>query len=1134
MKWKVLKKVNKKFLLISGVSFLAIALIGVSIYRFGPMFKADIVTTTQSANIVFDGDTSKYTYDATKLAMTADSISLDNKPAIGGQQLIPFEKYMGRIWQAVGADNFVTAVTDGSTDTYINSYGGQVWFSLIHPNVADDAKNIRVRAELTSLNPMVPNSLLQVGVNNCVSSEGTCSSTNLLSGSNYYFNGAYNPITPAFLNDSNNNFYAGINLTDTGIENPQIAEIKVFLEWDSPISSYPASGSIELASGNLVDSTTPATKWSGVQASGVSPSHQIPEGSSAELKICAGEDRNNLSSCASKNITAIADLAKEVIFATPAVGRYARFSLTLFSSTAKDKAPVLPKNYLLKLVPEAAAFLSFSPQVAPAQTEITISGKNLGTVKQDIKFVETQEKYISDEQPTSIANPPAFVTVPASAVVSWTDTAVKVKVPSGLGQNIGYALVSKVATREASLGLFWLSETTSTCVSKLISVNKSYLKVGDEITVFGTSLGSQATSIVSFYSAGNDPLVAEITAFSSTSFTVKVPNGIFRARPVAYYIKLTDRNGCVSTIGPLIVDPSAITACTMRVTAVYPFDYQAQKIKVLDSGNIRIVGSGFGTKASVKLGSVPTAANADLSTATVWGVLDASGNQTIETRIPEGLSPSYLYTLKYTNTDGCTFDIGPFIINAKIWTGNGTTNNWSEGKNWSDNTAPSVSIASPDNVYFLGTSGGLYSNGNKNCTVDIPGVARRLDIRAYTGTIDLGPNEMWNSKLVFNAASATIDATNGRYTTQDFILTNGTFKSPKGTCSGGVEGNCLYLYSTTSAATYQINSTAQFIHNDGEVVVSSEFDHKRAIKISTNTNNTANPSNAFYNLALAKPAKSSMASALDLSGSTILVANNLTVGNYVSDFNKKFTINNIVADTGNLGFLGSMPVVFGDSSSKVTLHGDFSNKIGLANLSFLSALEVVDNTRTSKILDTTYFEGDFSSTTPKKVIQFETMKVQFMKKSLIIAPTSVASEADYITLQSTTPGVCHAEEELCKLPTTECLLGDDPACYLSCCNKWIVAATGTNKIVNAKISESYNIGWIDANANDVIDNNEDYLVAENSIDNCNNYNWNILENSTVGTVSGVSTMSEGPVENLWVTVKENILKVYDNLGNVLR
>jgi len=60
------------------------------------------------------------------------------------------------------------------------------------------------------------------------------------------------------------------------------------------------------------------------------------------------------------------------------------------------------------------------------------------------------------------------------------------------------------------------------------------------------------------------------------------------------------------------------------------------------------------------------------------------------------------------------------------WTGNGSTNNWSEGANWDTLSAPTLAT----NALFPGTG----ANGNKNVTITFAATCTNLDFTGYSGT----------------------------------------------------------------------------------------------------------------------------------------------------------------------------------------------------------------------------------------------------------------------------------------------------------------------------------------------------------------------------------------------------------------
>ena len=109
------------------------------------------------------------------------------------------------------------------------------------------------------------------------------------------------------------------------------------------------------------------------------------------------------------------------------------------------------------------------------------------------------------------------------------------------------------------------------------------------------------------------------------------------------------------------------------------------------------------------------------------------------------------------------------------WNGGGSTNDWSEGGNWSTGTPP----ASGDDAIFDGTS-------IKDCTLDDPALGVAIGIMAaYTGTITQGVLAL--TPADYSQAGGTFIGGTADITVGAFSLSGGSFTSTSGNLT--VTGN---------------------------------------------------------------------------------------------------------------------------------------------------------------------------------------------------------------------------------------------------------------------------------------------------------------------------------------------------------
>ncbi|MBK9162431.1 MAG: hypothetical protein IPM21_00680 [Acidobacteria bacterium] len=147
------------------------------------------------------------------------------------------------------------------------------------------------------------------------------------------------------------------------------------------------------------------------------------------------------------------------------------------------------------------------------------------------------------------------------------------------------------------------------------------------------------------------------------------------------------------------------------------------------------------------------------------------------------------------------------------WDGGGTTNNWSEPANWSNDTVPGFG----DSVIFDGTS-------TKNSLIDLDITILTLSINSgYTGTISSG-----TANLTVRSASTQGDGAftggSGNITFETtFTQSGGTFDGNNSTVQFGnvftVSGGTFTASSgnTNFNTSFNVNGTGVFEHNNGTV-----------------------------------------------------------------------------------------------------------------------------------------------------------------------------------------------------------------------------------------------------------------------------------------------------------------------------
>jgi hypothetical protein len=144
---------------------------------------------------------------------------------------------------------------------------------------------------------------------------------------------------------------------------------------------------------------------------------------------------------------------------------------------------------------------------------------------------------------------------------------------------------------------------------------------------------------------------------------------------------------------------------------------------------------------------------------------------------------------------GCFWGVSSASAATVTWDGGGTTNNWSEGANWSGNVVPTIA----DDVVFDATSG-------KDATWDASGPANIKSLtvnNTYSGAFSMGRNVTTSYGWVFEAAS---------FNAGTYRLTIGGFSTSAYFTPGSVNYYDVEFAAGTSAA-MAITGTA-YIEND--------------------------------------------------------------------------------------------------------------------------------------------------------------------------------------------------------------------------------------------------------------------------------------------------------------------------------
>ncbi|MFN6964313.1 MAG: carboxypeptidase regulatory-like domain-containing protein [Pyrinomonadaceae bacterium] len=210
------------------------------------------------------------------------------------------------------------------------------------------------------------------------------------------------------------------------------------------------------------------------------------------------------------------------------------------------------------------------------------------------------------------------------------------------------------------------------------------------------------------------------------------------------------------------------------------------------------------------------------------GSFTAEGSDVFPFEMPQFAPPSPAWTPWADAGNRST--TGRLLV-TKTWDGGGTTNNWSDGANWSGDVPPQAG----DDVIFDATS-------TKNAVIDVNVTVRSININAgYTGTISQANNTTFTisasqfdvstqsagtftcgtgATVNFNGNAYTLaggqfNCQNGTITSAgNFILNlnGGTFNAPSGTMTFG-----------GFAPQFNIGTGGTFNHNNGTVILNSHF-----------------------------------------------------------------------------------------------------------------------------------------------------------------------------------------------------------------------------------------------------------------------------------------------------------------------
>ncbi|MHC9543206.1 MAG: beta strand repeat-containing protein [Vulcanimicrobiota bacterium] len=262
-------------------------------------------------------------------------------------------------------------------------------------------------------------------------------------------------------------------------------------------------------------------------------------------------------------------------------------------------------------------------------TTVALAGANFGTTAGTVTFGTT-----------------------AATVVSWSDTSITTRVPTGLAAGTYNIIVTTVGGQSASIG-FTVSGSPGPTGPSLSAVVPNPASPGTSVTLTGANLGNtQGTGTVTF---GNH--AATVVSWTSTCIVTTVPTGLAAG---TYTITVTTDGGQSATISftvPGATDPA--------ITAVTPSSGAPGTL-------VTLTGTNLGTSGTISFGN--TAA-----TFVSWSAT------CIVTTVPTGLADG-TYTITVTTSGGKTatisFTVGTYwTVEKRQPTYNTINDSWATGSN---------------------------------------------------------------------------------------------------------------------------------------------------------------------------------------------------------------------------------------------------------------------------------------------------------------------------------------------------------------------------------------------------------------------------------------------------------------------
>jgi hypothetical protein len=504
-----------------------------------------------------------------------------------------------------------------------------------------------------------------------------------------------------------------------------------------------------------------------------------------------------------------------------------------------------PSNGFAFTVLPTATISNVSPSSAGVTAPVTITGTNFGAAQ--------------NGSSVTFNGTPALV----SDITNWSDTSITVKVPSGATSGNVAVTVGGVPSNGFAL--------TVLATPSITNISPNSAAVTGSVTITGTSFGgTQNGSTVTFN--GTQAAALDVTSWSDTSITVKVPSGATSGN-VVVTVGGAPSNGFAFTVLPTAtisnVSPSS-AAITGPVTITGTNFGAAQNgSSVTFNGTPALVSditSWTPTSITVK---VPANATSGNVVVTVGGVAsNGSAFTVLPTATISNVSPGSAAVATPVTITGTNFGA---VQNSSSVTFNGTAALVSDITNWTDTsiTVKVPSGATSGNVVV--TVGGAPSNGFAFTVLATPNITNvSPNSAAVTGSVTItgssfGANQN-SSTVSFNGTPAAVLDVTG------WSDTSITVKVPSGANSGNVVVTVSGVPSNGFAFTVLPTATISNVSPSSAAVAT-------AVTITgTNFGATQNGSSVTFN---GTPALVSDITSWNTTSITVKVPANATSGNVV-------------------------------------------------------------------------------------------------------------------------------------------------------------------------------------------------------------------------------------------------------------